>query len=264
MTKKLTIKDVENFVRENSDCELLSKEYINARENLKFRCKCGKEFERSFDNFKRKKTTLCQSCSNKRELSQSAKIKISKSKLKSIDEVLKVVENDMKCKFMKRYTKKNTRSTIIVFECSVHGIQEAYWTNLSKRKCCPKCNKMYIESKGNKLVESWLLENNIAFKKEYKFEKCKDTRALPFDFYIPTLNTCIEFDGLQHYTNIYFGKGNEEKALEYYKRHDKIKDDYCKQNNIKLVRIPYFEIDNIDSILKSALQYSFYFEKIPR
>lgn len=257
MSKKLTMDDVRQYVKDNSECELLSTEYIRARDKLKFRCKCGKEFGRSFDNFKRKKTTLCQSCSNTRPLSEVGKKKIGLSKLKPIDEVLELVENQMKCKFIKRYIKKNTRSTVIVFECLVHGVQEVYWTNLIKRQGCPECNEHNKQnSKPMIKVENWLKGHNIAFEKEFKFKECKDKRKLPFDYYLPNDNTCIEVDGRQHFEKAYFGGASEEKAnkmLEYTKRHDEIKNNFCKNNNIKLIRIPYFEINNIDTILKSAL-----------
>lgn len=257
MSKKLTIEEVKEYVENNSECELLSTVYVKARDKLKFRCKCGKEFECSFDNFKRKKTTLCQSCSNKKPFPLQGKIKNSKYRQKPIEEVLKVVETEMKCKFIKRYTKPNTRSTVIVFECPIHGLQKAYWTNLVKRKGCPLCNEHNKQnSKGMIKVEEWLNDNNISFKKEYKFDKCRDKRKLPFDYYLPDKNICIEVDGRQHFEKAYFGGIDEDKAnklLEYTKRHDKIKNEFCKENNIKLIRIPYFEINNIDNILKSAL-----------
>lgn len=257
MSKIITIEDVIKYVNENSESELLSTEYVNAKSKLKFRCKCGKVFERSFDNFKRKKTTLCQSCSNKRPFPLEAKKKNSKHRQKQIKDVLKVVEDEMKCKFINRYTKKGTRSTIIVFECPIHGVQEAYWTNIVKRKGCPLCNEHNKQtSKYMIKVEEWLNNNNIEFEKEFKFDGCRDKRKLPFDYFIPSKNICIEVDGRQHFEKSYFGNVDEEKAserLEYIKRHDKIKNDFCRENGIKLIRIPYFEIDNINDLLKSAL-----------
>ncbi len=257
MSQKLTIEDVRKYVQENSECELLSATYVNARTKLAFKCKCGNQFERTFDNFKRKKTTLCQPCSNIRPLPIDAKKKIAESRQKPIEEVLNVVEKEMKCKFIKRYTKPNTRSTVIVFECLVHGIQEAYWTNLVKRKGCPICNEHNKQnSKGMLKVEKWLKTHNIKFEKEYRFDGCKDKRKLPFDYFLPDKEICIEVDGRQHFEKAYFGGTDEEKAKEslaYTETHDEIKNDFCKENNIKLIRIPYFEIDNINNILKSTL-----------
>ena len=69
---------------------------------------------------------------------------------------------------------------------------------------------------------------------------------LKFDFYIPSLNVCIEYDGEQHF-EIAFGKG--EEGLKDRKRKDEIKNNYCKFNNINLIRIPYWEFENIENII---------------
>lgn len=77
---------------------------------------------------------------------------------------------------------------------------------------------------------------------------------MPFDFYIPDKNICIEFQGKQHYQNVQFGGISEELAnenlIENQKR-DLIKFNYCKNNSIQLVIIPYWDFNNIEDILKS-------------
>lgn len=59
-----TIQRVEKYVLENSECELLSQDYKNAKQKLLFRCLCGNEFERNFNDFKNKKRN-CPTCSYK-------------------------------------------------------------------------------------------------------------------------------------------------------------------------------------------------------
>ena len=69
-------------------------------------------------------------------------------------------------------------------------------------------------------------------------------------------NTCIEYNGEQHYIPVDFaGKGKEwaENKLKNTQNVDNIKSRYCKDNNIKLIIIPYFEFDNIEKILKKEL-----------
>ena len=84
-------------------------------------------------------------------------------------------------------------------------------------------------------------------------KECRYKHPLPFDFMVKVKNNIIliEFDGLEHYEPIkYFGgldKFNERK------RNDDIKSQYCKNNNIKLIRIPYWEYDNINEILDKEL-----------
>ena len=110
---------------------------------------------------------------------------------------------------------------------------------------CPKCN----ESKGEKLVRKWLEKNNIKYKYQYSFPDCKDINTLPFDFYLPDYNIAIEYQGKQHYESIdYFGG---EKSLQYTQKHDSIKKEYCKNNNIKLLEIPYFK--NVEEELNNFL-----------
>ena len=82
-----------------------------------------------------------------------------------------------------------------------------------------------------------------------KFDDCRNKNPLPFDFYLPNYNICIEFDGRQHYLPIFYFGG--EKMLNYTKNNDNIKNEYCLNNNIKLVRIPYYEINDIENIISS-------------
>ncbi|MBS4894063.1 MAG: hypothetical protein KHZ90_09870 [Veillonella parvula] len=108
---------------------------------------------------------------------------------------------------------------------------------------CPVCN----ESKGEKTIRLYLENNNIKFKQEYVFADCKHKYTLPFDFYIPNYNLCIEFDGIQHFeVREHFGGNKEFKNTQI---RDEIKNKYCKDNNINLLRIPYWKLDNIENIL---------------
>lgn len=77
-----------------------------------------------------------------------------------------------------------------------------------------------------------------------------------FDFYLPDYNILIEYDGEQHFKPVDFAsKGLEwaTKIFEYNQIKDKIKNDYCKDNNIRLIRIPYWDFDNIETILASEI-----------
>ena len=99
-------------------------------------------------------------------------------------------------------------------------------------------------------------EFNVEYIAQYTYLNCKDKRALPFDFYIPSLNICIEYDGEYHYKPIKFKNQSEEETKNNFKirvEHDNIKTQYCLDNNIKLIRIPYWEFDNIENILKQEL-----------
>ena len=126
--------------------------------------------------------------------------------------------------------------TPILHRCKIDGYEWfASPTNILFGKGCPKCH----ESKGERKIRMWLESNNIQYIHQKPFKDCKDIKPLPFDFYLPDYNLCIEFDGEQHYKPIeYFGG---EKRFEYIVKHDNIKSQYCMNNNIELLRIAYFE-----------------------
>jgi very-short-patch-repair endonuclease len=100
---------------------------------------------------------------------------------------------------------------------------------------CPICKN----SLGEMKIWNYLTEKNIKFESQKKFDGCKNKRLLPFDFYLPEYNICIEYDGIQHYKAIDIFGG--EKEFQKRKNLDKIKSEFCNSNNIKLIRIKYNE-----------------------
>lgn len=108
---------------------------------------------------------------------------------------------------------------------------------------CEDCYKK--ESVGERKIRVFLERNNIVYNQEYWFPDCRDINPLPFDFYIPETNTLIEFDGKQHFDETHFFNISFEKI----QKHDNIKNEYCKINNIHLIRIPYWDLNKIDEIL---------------
>ena len=84
-------------------------------------------------------------------------------------------------------------------------------------------------------------DEKISYKMEYTFNDCKYKKLLRFDFYLPDYNCCIEYDGEQHFKESTFFR---EDLKEIQKR-DNIKNEYCKQNDIKLIRIPYTDLKRI-------------------
>lgn len=134
--------------------------------------------------------------------------------------------------------------SIVKIICPFHGIFEQRAYNHSTGIGCPHCN----ESKGEKEIEKYLIKKNLKFIRQKKFKNCVDKRQLPFDFYLKELNTCIEYNGIQHYENIkYWGNNN----LIYTQKHDAIKENFCLNNNIKLIKIKYDEniIDKLNGNL---------------
>ena len=144
-----------------------------------------------------------------------------------------------------KYNDSNSKIEII---CPKHG---SFWQKPSSHLQgigCPKCNS----SKGENFIRIFLIDNEIEFEEQKKFKNCKFERNLMFDFYISKLNLCIEYDGECHFKKINWNGRLTEKEmkenLESYQHRDKLKTEFCKNNNINLIRIKYnddlFEILN--------------------
>ena len=107
---------------------------------------------------------------------------------------------------------------------------------------CPLCR----QSKGERLIALCLSENNIKFIPQYTFDACRDKNPLPFDFYLPDDNVCIEYDGAQHFRVVdHFGG---EEGLLIRQKHDNIKTKFCNDNEIKLIRIRYNLVNTVADI----------------
>lgn len=137
--------------------------------------------------------------------------------------------------------------TLVCIICKNHG---EFWQAPSKHMIgqgCSSCN----DSKGELKIRIWLEENVIKYEYQKTFDNCKNIKKLPFDFYLPEYNLCIEFDGLQHYIPVeYFGGEEKFKKLKY---NDSVKTKFCKDNDVKLLRIRYNQINNIETILRKEI-----------
>ena len=136
--------------------------------------------------------------------------------------------------------------TPILHKCKVDGYEwEVSPSVMLQNGSCPVCK----ETSGERQIRQWLEKHSIAYVFQYKFDNCRDINPLPFDFYLPDYNMVCEYDGIQHYKSIeYFGG---EKTFKYTQKHDNIKNEYCKNNNIILLRIPYFK--NVEEELNNFL-----------
>ena len=140
----------------------------------------------------------------------------------------------------------------VIIICKKHGefLQTPFAHSCpSMKQGCPFCRI----SKGEDEIEKFLIKNNIKYIREYKFSNCinpQTNKMLPFDFYIPSLNTVIEFHGEQHYKEYknHFKAAGGLKGRQY---RDKIKKEFCLTNNISYIEIAYTEYNNINQILNN-------------
>lgn len=96
---------------------------------------------------------------------------------------------------------------------------------------CPKCSN---KSKYVEIFDYKLKELNINFIKEKTFENLKNINLLRFDYFINE-NVLVELDGNEH---------KNKNSKTYFT--DKLKENYCKENNIKLIRIKNKDVKNIN------------------
>ncbi len=115
--------------------------------------------------------------------------------------------------------------------------------------------KICYESQGEKRIRVYLENNNINFQQEYLIPNTRKR----FDFYLLDYNTCIEFNGKQHYTPQYFGGSNHiDNKLDKLKKtwmSDKFKQEWCDANNIIYFQIHYWEFSQINNILDWFFNY---------
>ena len=130
-----------------------------------------------------------------------------------------------------------------IFSISPHNL-------LNHDRGCPICK----ESHGEKRIRRFLDKYNIKYIRQYKFDDCKNKRCLPFDFAIfnnDNILFLVEYDGLQHERP--YDRFGGEKAFIQIKLHDKIKNDYCDDNNIILIRISHSKRHSTEKILINQL-----------
>ena len=151
-------------------------------------------------------------------------------------------------------------NTFVNFICPIHkeaGVQHMKYRNMCRDfiigcKYCGKERKNIRYSKPSKAIAQYLFDRNIKYIQEYEFMDCKDIRPLPFDFYLPEQNKIIEYDGEGHYYPVPFNgisKQEAENCFNTTKAHDAIKNEYCLNHNIPLLRISYLDLHDMYNML---------------
>lgn len=143
----------------------------------------------------------------------------------------------------------------ITIICKKHGEFSQTLDGHKNGKGCKKCNM----SKGEQKIKTFLKELKIKFVYQKVFNDCinpETGKLLIFDFFLPDYNLCVEYDGEQHYLPMRFSKRNNITNLEKIQKRDLIKTNFCKKSNLKLLRIKYTDLKEIDNILIENINIS--------
>jgi len=134
----------------------------------------------------------------------------------------------------------------IIIICKIHGEFKQRALSHVQGHGCSKCNN----SKGEDKISEYLDKKDIEYVREHKIYPFK----FRYDFFLPKLNILIEYDGRQHFEPV-----NEWGGVDHFvetHRRDKEKTMLAKEENIRLVRIPYFKFKSINKILHKELVVS--------
>lgn len=189
------------------------------------RCKCGNEKIVYGTNLRRGLTTSC-GCYRKEKLAQEKLQDLTGQKFGKLTVI-----------GLNHYNSE-LRQYYWDCECECGGRAIVYSGHL-KSGHTQSCGCLL--SKGEEKIATLLSQNNIPFTKQYSFDNCRGLNGglLRFDFAIfgaKGILYLIEYDGWQH-KNKTDSKWDRDNRFEERQEHDKIKTEYCKKNNIPLIRI---------------------------
>lgn len=226
------IKEARNKYKDRFDYSMVS--YINNYTKVKIKCNlCGKYFLITPKNHFRGQGG-CKSC--------SSRLASLSTKQEFIQKAKQLHKNKYNYSLVD-YVDSRTKVKIICNKCG--KIFEQTPKAHLQGENCSYCKSSLSEEK----ILNFLLKNNIKFETQKTFPNLKDKKMLSYDFYIPSKNLLIEYNGIQHYEIVNYFGGYDRLIIQ--KQHDKMKQEYAKNNNINLLIISYK--DDIYKILKENL-----------
>lgn len=217
--KKYSNEDVNKILDSNGYEWINEGEYINASSTLKCRCKkCGNISKSNIANILAGRE--CRVCGkyHKKDTNEYGKY------VKNVDPDYELVSDYI-----------TSRDKVEILHKSCGTIFETTPDKFTQGSRCPRC--CWKISKGEKILRDIFEEYGIKYESEKTFDGCRRKRSLPFDFYLPDYNTCIEYNGEQHYIPVDFFGG--QSGYNYRTENDNTKKEFCNNNNINLIYIPF-------------------------
>ena len=229
----------------NENIEIIDDKYVGTHNPIKCKCKIHLVEWESYPCNLLNKTANCPVC---------AKENMTNIESLGQDEFIRrLAESNPNIKVIGNYVNTITR---IEFKCLIHDYNFcAQPRNFLYRggKGCPYCSQSTGECKMINILE----KKGFDIQKQYSFDDCKHINKLRFDGYDINNNIAYEYQGQQHYYPVDFaGKcdGSAEEEYEMTIKRDKIKEEYCQINKINLIKVPYWECDNMEKYIESQIK----------
>ena len=230
--RRNSLKRVKELIREKGEGDFIYLSgYVNSKSKVKLKhLKCGQTVTKPFATIYSGITCNCETADR-----NIVDFKSTGDRIQCKADFQRYIDkyNTGEYVIIGKYTKSTQPILLKHVECG--NLTEISPHNFKNGVRCKKCN----EYRGERRVKEFLLSKGVFFEEQVRFDDCRYKKPLPFDFYLPTMNTLIEFDGEQHFQPIEHW-GGERSFLEIQKR-DKIKTDFCKSKSITLIRIKYYD-----------------------
>jgi DNA-directed RNA polymerase subunit M/transcription elongation factor TFIIS len=240
--KRATTKHGDKYIYDESS-------YIGMRGKVRIYCPIHGVFEQIA--IAHAKGSECNLCGND---------KIARTLTYDLNTVLDKFRNTHGDKYDYSLVKYVSASSKVKIICPEHGIFEQAPANHWKGEGCPICSHEHLydygkTSKGELKIKEFLLAKCIEFKHQYRIQNedlFNPRTYMVVDFYIKSLKVIIEYNGEQHYKPVKFFGGNKKHKIQL--ERDIILRQYCERHKIKLIEIPYWDYDNIETILSKELK----------
>ena len=237
MRKKTHEEFIEEMEIKNPNIEILGK-YINNSTKIEYRCKiCNHKDKKRTGHLLR--GSGCPKCAIKKQIKRQTKThECFIEELKEINPNIEILGKYINNKIHIEYRYKICNHK-----------DEMRPDHLLRGSGCPICN----QSKGEKRILKYLNENNIEYIYQMKYSDLRGINdgLLSYDFYLPTYNLLIEYQG-EYHDHTVSNQSDFDFAIQ--QEHDKRKKEYAEKNNIQLLEIWYWDFDNIEKILDTIIK----------
>mgnify|MGYP002774904991 FL=1 len=239
LNRRNSLKRVEEIISQKSggEFEYISG-YVNSKSKVKLKhLRCGRTIVKPFSAFYDGITCSCEKTNR-----DIVDFKSNGDRIQCKADFQRYIDKYVTGEYViiGKYVKSTKPILLKHVECG--NLTEISPHNFKNGVRCDKC-KSY---KGELKIRDLLLKKGVFFEEQVRFSDCRLKKPLVFDFFLPIHNILIEFDGEQHIRPIERWGG--EKAFQLQRKRDEIKNNYCKNNGITLVRIGYYE--NIEQKIK--------------